>query len=719
MSPNIIFVVLDDVGFSDLGCYGSEINTPAMDALAAGGLRYSNFHVTAMCSPTRACLLTGRNAHAVGVGIIAEFATGQAGYQGCITPQAATLPELLRDHGWGTYAIGKWHLTNIEHYGAPGPCHDWPLGRGFNHWYGFHGGLANHWDPELYRDNSSIKLTRRPGYHLSEDLVDQAIANVTDHVSSARATPFLLYLAFGACHFPHHVPAEYIDRQRGRYDAGWDSVRKVRLERQKKLGIVPPDTALAPLNPGVQPWHELSADVRTLSARFQEAYAAMLEHTDTQVDRLVQHVKALGQYENTLIVLLSDNGASDEGGLGGSFNQRTHVMYEPEAPAHGLSLIDRIGSEYAWNHYPAGWAQVSNTPLKWYKKDAHGGGIRAPLIVHWPQRIKAAGEVRRQYHHVIDIAPTLYELLEIEAPAQYAGVPQLPIHGTSALYTIDEPDAPTRKLTQHFEILGDRAIWHRGWKAVARHAKGIDFDADAWELYHLEEDFAEANDLAAAHPEKLRELVELWWAEAREHGVLPLDDRGWERFAERMKAREVLNYTFHAGMARVDNLACPNITDRSYAIRAEIDVPSGGAEGVLLAWGTRFGGMTLYLQEGIPCFEYIYSEAVTHLLRGAAAMTPGHHEVSLHFERTAKRGGVAKLLVDGECVAQAAIPKAWPMYGVSAGLTCGADDSGAPVSERYTQPFIFTGTLHKVCVELGDGGGRPEAELAKAVLRQQ
>ncbi|HET8579270.1 MAG TPA: arylsulfatase, partial [Methylomirabilota bacterium] len=494
-APNILFIVLDDVGFADLGCYGSEIETPTMDQLAAGGLRYSNFHVTSMCSPTRACLLTGRNAHAVGVGIIAEWSTGFPGYRGRVTDRAATLAAILREHAYNTFAVGKWHLAPLAEATAAGPFDDWPLARGFERWYGFHGALTDQWNPELFEDNHVIDVAR-DGYHLSERLVDRAIAFVRDQQSVAPERPFFLYVAFGACHWPHHVPPRYLDKYRGRYDAGWDAIRDARFERQKALEIVPSTTALAPRNLGVAAWSALSTDERRLFARLQEPYAAFLDHTDVQIGRLLAFLNAIGRLDDTLLVLLSDNGASPEGGATGAVNQRKHLAYEPETLAESLAGIDRIGTEHAFNHYPTGWAQASNTPLKWYKKDTHGGGIRAPLIVHWPTRLADRGRIRSQYHHVVDVVPTVLEVLGIEAPTVYCGVPQIPIHGVSLAYTFDAPEASTRKVTQHYEILGDRALWHRGWKAVARHDKGADFDADRWELYHLDKDFSECQDLA-------------------------------------------------------------------------------------------------------------------------------------------------------------------------------------------------------------------------------
>jgi len=701
-APHVVVIVLDDVGFADLGCYGSEIATPAMDRLAAHGLRYNNFHVTSMCSPTRACLLTGRNAHAVGVGIITEWATGFPGYRGRITRRAATLAEILRDHAYATFAVGKWHLAPLAEATAAGPFDDWPLGRGFDRWYGFHGALTDQWHPELFEDNHVVDAP--PGRHLSELLVDRAIAYIRDLRSAAPERPFFLYLAFGACHWPHQVPAPYVARYRGRYDVGWDAIRAERLARQLALGVVPPGTALAPRNPDVRAWADLSADERRACARLQEVYAGFLEHTDAQVGRLVGVLEAMGLLEDTLLVLLSDNGASPEGGPLGAVNARKHLTYEPDSVDDVLRALDRLGSEHAFNHYPTGWAQVSNTPLKWYKKDTHGGGVRAPLIVHWPARIRDRGAVRPQFHHVIDVVPTVLDVLGIEAPAVYRGVPQLPIHGVSMAYTFDDPAAPTRRHTQHFEMLGDRAIWHRGWKAVARHDKGTDFEQDRWELYHLEQDFSECHDLAAAEPARLRELVERWWAEAGAYAVLPLDDRDYERVAADVAARRRTRYVYYPGMARIDRLSAPDVSDRSYTIHAEIDVPAEGAAGVLLACGTRFAGYVLYVQDGRPVYEYAYSDRVRHCIRGDAPLPVGRPvTVRFEFRRTGPRAGRGTLFVDDRPVGSVDIPRTWPLHGTAGGLFCGRD-GGVPVSHAYTPPFAFTGRIDRVVVELADDG---------------
>lgn len=717
-APNVVFVVLDDVGFADLGCYGSEVATPSVDRLAAGGLLYTSFHTTAMCSPTRACLLTGRNHHAVGMGIIAEWSTGYPAYRGRITPRAATLAEVLREQGYNTIALGKWHLMPQSDATAAGPFDHWPLQRGFDRWYGFHGALADQWHPELFEDNHTLDGPARPGYHLSEDLVDRAVEYLRDQKVNGPEKPFFLYLAFGAAHWPHHVPRDYVERYRGRYDRGWDAIRAERLARQKALGIVPPATELAPRNPGVEAWDRLSPDRRRLFARMQEIYAGFVEHTDAQIGRLIAYLASIGQLDNTLLVLLSDNGASPEGGADGATNARKHLVYEPETLEHNLAMIDDLGSDRTYNHYPMGWAQASNTPLKWYKKDVHGGGVRDPLLVHWPASIRAPG-VRTQYHHVVDIVPTVLEVLGLEPPPAYRGLDQLPVHGLSMAYSFDAPEAPTRKQTQYYELLGDRGLWHGGWKAVARHEQGADFDTDRWELYHLDEDFSECRDLAEEQPERLRELVERWWAEAGANGVLPLDDREYERVAENIAARARRRYVFHQGMARIDRYHVPDLTNRSFRISAEVELPPADPEGVLLAIGSRFGGCVLYAAAGRLIYEYRYDDATRHLVRSERPIpTARSASLGLDFRATGDRRGLATLLIDGQPAGAVEIPRTWPVAGLAGGLNCGRDD-GSPVSDAYTPPFPFTGTIRQLVLEL-DGDGRPDpAAVVRAALVEE
>lgn len=716
-APNVIFIVLDDVGFSDLGCYGSEIATPHIDALAAKGLRYSNFHVTSMCSPTRACLLTGRNAHAVGVGIIAEWSSGYPGYRGKLDKSAATIPEILHEHAYCSYAVGKWHLTNIADYGSAGPHDDWPIGRGFDRWYGFHGALTDQWNPELCQDNRPIRLEKPKDYHLSTDLVSHTITDIKDHLTSAGERPFFQYLAFGACHWPHHVPKEYIDKYKGRYAQGWDKIRAARQQKQFDLGIIPKGTELAPLNPGVQAWSDLEPGVRRLAERLQETYAGFLEHTDAEIGRLLVFLETSGQIDNTLIFLLSDNGASPEGGPTGAINLRKHMVYEQEAPEVGLAHLDEIGSDKAFNHYPTGWAQVSNTPLKWYKKGNHGGGIRAPLIVSWPKGIAPSGEIRTQYHHVIDVAPTLFEIIGITAPEQLKGQPQQPIHGASMAYSFKLPNAPTPKKTQLFELLGDRAIWHEGWKAVARHPKGRDFSLDQWELYHLDADYSECRDLSATQPDKLKQMVDLWWQEAKKYQVLPLDDRDWERAAERLKSSPVTHYEFFQDMARIDRLAAPDITDRSYRVLATFDDPAATAEGVILSWGSRFGGFVLYIKDRTLHYEYVFSEATTHRAQLPMPKQGGLTQLTLSVQRSGNNAGVAHLSL-GQQSARVELPRTWPTHGTTAGVNCGLD-AGAPVSDAYTMPFAFSGKNLRVIMDLQINGEREQGAAYNQALKEQ
>lgn len=716
-APNVLFIVLDDVGFSDLGCYGAEIETPHMDALAAAGLRYSNFHVTSMCSPTRASLLTGRNAHSVGVGAIAEWSNGFPGYQGRISPSAATVAEMLAGHAYGTYAIGKWHLSNLANYGAAGPHEHWPLGRGFSRWYGFLGGYVDHWNPDLHEDNHPIRHAARPGYHLSEDLVDHAIGQIRDHVTSAAERPWMQYLAFGAGHWPLHVPKAFLDKYRGRYDAGWDQVRERRLDRQKQLGLVPADTALAPRNPGVPLWEEMAPDARTVCARLQEAYAGFLDHADAQIGRLVAYLRHTAQLDNTLIFLLSDNGASGEGGPTGAINIRKHLQTERETVGYILENLDIIGSEYSFPHYPMGWAQVSNTPLKWYKKNTHGGGIRAPLIVHWPKGITQVGGVRHQYHHVSDVVPTVLDLLKVPAPEVCKGVPQMPLHGISMAYTFDQAEVPTRKAIQHFELVGDRALWCQGWKIVARHEKGTDFHQDRWELYDLANDFSETRDLASEHPERVQAMVALWWEEARRYGVLPLDDRESERAQDFFRDGMPLRYELQAGMARFDRLLIPAINARNFRIEAALSLRHPDDGGIVVSCGNRFGGYLLYCAQGRVVFEYVYTEAVTHTL--AADLPVGAHVVEVRCERQAGLAARFELRVDGRSVDAFEAPGTWNTYAITAGLTCGYGN--APVSSRCLPPGDFTGVIDRVLIELDERAEPhvPEVPPFVAILQEE
>ncbi|MCA3720548.1 arylsulfatase, partial [Phenylobacterium sp.] len=486
-APNVVCIVFDDLGFADLGCYGSEIATPNIDALAAGGLRYTNFHTAALCSPTRASLLTGRNHHSVGMGGLADWDLGFPGMRGRISRSAGTLAEMLRPAGYNTFATGKWHLTPTFETSQAGPFDQWPLQRGFDRYYGFLEGETSQWHPELVLDNHHIEAPDREGYHLSEDIVDQSIGFIRAQRTITPEKPFFLYICLGAQHAPHHAPKTFIDRYESVFEKGWDATRADRLARQKALGLVPADTVLPDRNPGVKPWDALSDDERRLAVRLQAAFAGMLEHADLQVGRLVNWLSEQGCLENTLIILISDNGASQEGSPFGTVNALRYFNGVRDTLAENLEHIDAIGEAHLNNNYPLGWAMAGNTPLRRYKQNTHGGGVRDPLVVHWPAGIRSGGEIRHQFHHVCDIAPTILEVTGVSPPAEIHGVTQQPIEGTSFGYTFDGGAEPTRKRTQYFEMLGHRGIWHEGWKAVTWHKPGTAFDADQWELYHLDQ----------------------------------------------------------------------------------------------------------------------------------------------------------------------------------------------------------------------------------------
>ncbi len=517
-SPNFIYIVLDDTGFSDLGCYGSEIATPNMDALASGGLLYNNFHCKAICSPTRAALLTGRNSHAVGMKELAGEDQGYPHSRGRITPAAATVAQILRANGYSTLGVGKWHLVPRSDMSAAGARAHWPLQKGFDRWYGFLSGWTDQYRPDLVEDNHAVERPNRPGYHFSEDIVDKSIKMLDDHVAADPKKPFFLYLAFGATHAPIQVPKRYIDKYVSAFAKGWDRIREERYKRQLELGVIPPGTKLPPRNPGDPAWDDLSSEERAVFTRFMAAYAGFLEHTDEQIGRVVEFLKRRKLFENTVIFLLSDNGGAPEAGTKGGFarpyGDRTTI---PEMHQR----LDELGTEKTQPLYQRPWAMASNTPFKFYKLWPYGGGVRTPFIVSWPGGIQKTGR-RRQFVDVIDITPTVLDIAGLEAPPVFDGVCQMPLQGKSIRATFNNPDAPNPRDTQYFELWGSRAIWHNGWAAIAIHTPGADFDHDRWELYHVETDFSESVDLAARHPEKLEQMKKLWWTEAAKNGALPL-----------------------------------------------------------------------------------------------------------------------------------------------------------------------------------------------------
>ena len=718
-SPNIVLMMLDDVGFADFGCYGSEIDTPCIDQVAARGVRYSGFHTTAMCSTTRAALLTGRNHHAVGVGCLANFDSGYPGYRGKISKDAPTLAETLREVGYRNYMVGKWHVTPLTETGPTGPFDGWPLGRGFDRFYGFLDAETDHYSPELVRDNSHIEApgTYASGYHLTEDLFDQAIGYIQGHIAASPKIPWFLMLTPGACHAPHQAPKPLIDKYDAIFSKGWDQCRKDRLQRQIELGVVPNGTQLPPRNDRVKAWADHSADEQRVFSRLAGAYAAMLEHTDQQLARLMNFLHDAQLTENTLVLLLSDNGASQEGGPNGFVNAMGPFNGQPESMQTKLARLDDIGGPDTHSNFPWGWAMASNTPLKRYKQNTHGGGIRDPLIVSWPAKLPTDGSVRSQFCHVSDLAPTILELLGVASHHR----PGIGTPGCSFAASLHDVYAATAKDVQYFEMFGHRGLVHDGWKAVAYHEPGTAFEDDEWELYHLAEDFNEVHNLAEVEPERLQQLQSLWWQQAETNQVLPLDDRFAPRFAENAERHRGgrTHYTFWPGMGHLPSDVAPDLRSRSYRIDVDLEVLSDRDSGVLIAHGDATGGYSLYMDNGHLVHDL--NIGGTHqLLTSPEPVLPGRRELAFVMQRQPQDDnsviGRASLRVDDVEVAELSTNSIFTLMISWSGLDIGFD-RGTTVG-NYASPFTFSGKLHKVTVDLSDdqeldhdGAGR--AEMAR------
>ncbi len=696
--PNVVAIVLDDTGFAHFGCYGSELATPNIDRLAAGGLRYTNFHTTALCSPSRAALLTGRNPHAVGMRGVSNWNSGYPHMRGGINPRAATVAELLQPHGYATFAAGKWHLAPMEECSAAGPHTNWPLQKGFDRYYGFLQGETDQFHPELTSDNGHVDPPGRPedGYHVSEDIVDRACGWIGDLQSIRPDRPFFLYLAFGATHAPHQAPPSYLERWRGNFDGGYDLARKRWFARQLDLGIVPEGTTLAPPNPGVPAWDELTDNQKKFSARLQEAFAAMLEHTDDQIGRLTSFLERRGLLDDTVLLVLSDNGASREGGPYGVMDEFSffNAAWE-DIDEIVTDRLDDIGGPHSHSNYPWGWAQAGNSPLRWYKQNTYGGGVRDPLIVHWPNGITARGEIRRQFLHIVDLAPTILGITGAPTPEHHKGVPQMPFHGASVAATFDDDAAPPPRSTQYFEQMGHRGIWNDGWKATTYHEQGQPFDDDEWGLFHLDADFSECNDVAAEHPDKLRALIDRWWVEAGQHGVLPIDDRTLELFGGAARPGTVharSEYVYLPPVTHVPADAAPPLGGRNWTVTADVDL-GAGAEGVLYARGAHNVGHSFFVQDGALHFDYNALGTHYRVTAPLGDRATGRHELAARFERTGK-GGTLTLVIDGADRSTTEIPKIVRMLG-STGLDVGRDGL-SPVVDDYVAPFAFTGTIDRI-----------------------
>ena len=726
---NVVVIILDDVGFGQIGCYGSSIRTPHMDALAAGGIRYSCFHTTALCSPTRAALLTGRNHHSNGMGSIPELVLGYPGYHGVMPPENGMLSEILQGKGYNTFAVGKWHLVPDYEQTSSGPFDRWPLARGFERYYGFLMGMIDHWHPgALAQDNQFVDVPGGNGYHLSVDLTDHAIGYIADAHSADPAKPLFLYLAYGAGHSPHHVPFEYADAYRGMFDHGWDAEREKVLARQKALGIMAPSVRLPERNPGVAAWESLTGDQRRVYARMQEVFAGFMTHADEQIGRLVAFLRRIGRLDDTMIVLVSDNGASMEGGDNGVFNEYARHNGLEVHFDQIVANIDRIGAPGSLNNYPKGWSMAGNTPFREWKRYTYQGGIADPLIIHWPEGIEDRGTIRGQYHHITDVVPTVLEALDIEPPASIAGVRQSDIEGVSMWYSVLDPDAGTRKKVQYYEMLGARAIYYDGWKAVADHvpmSSTGNFDQDRWELFYLPDDPNETSDLSEVHPEIVRDLVDRWWTEAGRYDVLPLDDRGYERWPDPRPAvgpqGDVHEYLPHTqpifGRAAVDTL------NRDFDIVAEIAPtaadPNGAAEGVILAQGNRFGGYTLFVKDERVHFVYNLCGVKEYRVSAPFPSAEGTLEVSVRFRMTGTSEARADLVVGGAAPVTGVIGATIPyVYPVHSNLSCGLD-RGLSVCADYVSPFTFTGRIEKVRVRVGEQRPIDLSKVLDAFLAEQ
>lgn len=711
-APNVLYVVWDDTGIAAWDAFGGLIGMPTLNRIAERGLRYSNWHTTALCSPTRSSLLTGRNAHTNGMACIVEGASGYPGQSAVIPPESGTVAEVLLEHGYSTYCVGKWHLTPENESNMGGSRRTWPLGRGFERYYGFLGGESNQWYPDLVHDNHTVDQPYLPedGYHLSKDLVDMSIQYIRDGKQVNPDKPWLMYLAFGANHAPHHAPQEWIDKYKGAFDEGYEVYRENALARMKQLGVVPADTEMAPINPWpapdvispgdlVRPWAELNDDEKALFARMAEVYAGFSSYTDYELGRLVDYLEQSGQLDNTIIVVVSDNGASGEGSPNGSVNENKFFNGWPDDLAENLAKLDLLGGPDTYNHYPTGWAVAFNTPYKMFKRYTLEGGIADPLILSWPARMSSvAGQFRDQYHHAVDIVPTIYDWLDITPPDAIKGVTQYPIQGVSMEYSVDEAGADSNRLTQYYEMLGTRALYHKGWKIVARHGAlsgAGNFGSDTWELYHTDVDRAEMHDLAAEHPDKVSEMVGMWFAIAGRNDVFPLDDRTpVERLTDERPSASTgrTEFVYYPGTSDIPEGVAPNIRNRSYKIRADIEVTGDGPSGVLMAQGSRFGGHSLFFKDGILHYAYNFLGIDETLVSAPNPVAPGQHSIVVEFVKDGEdppgvAHGTVRLSVDGTEAASGELrtqPGKFSLAGEGLGV---GRDTADPVSKQYPAGF--------------------------------
>ena len=730
--PNVIYIVIDDMGFSQLGCFGSTINTPNIDSLAEEGLRYNNFHTTAICSATRGCLLTGANHHSIGISTVVENNSGVPNALGGINPQYATLAEILKEYDYRTMAIGKWHLAPASERTDSGPFNNWPLGKGFDTYYGFLDADMDQWNPVLTRDNTKVKQPKsaKEGYHLSEDLTDNAIRYIYNHENSYPEQPFFLYLAYGAMHAPHHAPAEYINKYKGKFDKGWDEIRKEWFANQKKIGVIPQDAELTDRNEYVPAWDSLTEKQKKAYARYMEVFAGFLEHTDAQIGKLLDYLREADILDDTIIVFLSDNGASAEGGKDGHYNLNTSMDIREDYP-EDVDLIlenyDTVGDEYSLPHYPTGWANAGNTPFQWYKQFTYEGGIKDPLIIRYPKLIKDPGSVRGQFNHVCDITPTILDILGFEKPDIIKGVPQKPMEGVSFKKSLEDPNAEGKHV-QHFEMHGNRSIYKDGWKAVVNHgfnkSFGESYDDDEWELYHVEEDYSEKYNVADKYPDKLKELQEEWLIQAGKYNVFPMQMNGF------LASRNQLKKTYHSMALPEKTLeynhvrypyvlpADPGIASRTNVITVSLDRKNKEEEGVLIAAGDRFSGISLYIKDNKTKYVFNVYGQTYYTIVSNKKLPLGKTEVKLEFTVTDNENekAVAVLYIDGEKTGEVEIGS-FPYSRGPGGVTSLKANPYTSVNEEdYTSPFEYTGIIDKINIYLPATDLNVDKAVKKAFL---
>jgi arylsulfatase len=718
-APNVVLILLDDAGYGQFRTFGGGVPSPTMDKLAAEGLRYNAFHTTALCSPTRAALITGRNHHSCAFASISEAATGYDGYTAVLPRACGTIGEVLRQNGYMTAWIGKNHNTPTWEASAAGPFDRWANGLGFDYFYGFNAGDMNHWNPVLFENRDLVPTSTDPNYYLTTDLTDHAIAWLRRVKSIAPDRPFFLYVAPGATHSPHQVPQDWIEKFKGKFDMGWDEYREETFERQKQLGVIPADAKLTVRSEGLPAWDSLNADQKRLYARMMEVFAAYGAKTDYEMGRIVDAAKQLPDADNTIIIYIAgDNGSSAEGGIEGSINENMFFNGFSEHWQDNIKVIDELGGPKHFNHFPSAWAHAMDTPFQWTKQIAsHFGGTRNPLIISWLSHIEDRGGLRSQFTHVIDIVPTLYEVIGITPPDSLNGTAQKPIEGTSFAYTFDDAGAKERHTTQYFELGVNRGLYHDGWMASALSfppwqpvRTGFDPDKQKWELYHVAEDFSQADDLATENPQKLRELQDLWWAEAGKYNVLPLDWRAVERLNAELMGRPDLagsrkSFTFYPGQLALPNDAAPRILNKSWTLTADVEIPESGAEGMIVTHGGLVGGYGLYVRNGKPTFVYNYLTEDRYTFAGNDPLPTGKVQIKLDFDYQGKPGELGKpasvsMSVNGTKVVEGELPKTIPIQiSLGEGLDVG-EDVGSAVDFTYKLPFKFTGTIGKVTVDL-------------------